>query len=793
MFRHFRHDERKVLPLVILSSEILFPHRHMDLIIPDRKNRLALSRATERDENVAIFFRTGFEEDPPEMMGVEAEVISLRELANGSYRVNLLGKRRIILRDILREEESLSAVVEPMKEDLNITLEEKAMFLNMIESLKEYSHLKDRDVPVTLNRKEWAPPAMSEIIDAIPEFMELAPEKSYPLLKESNLGERIKIAFELVEKELVILKLQKKIKEDVKKQIEKNQKEYYLNEQLKAIQKELGHFESFKEEITQLEQKISEKDLPPRVKEVALRELKKLNSMQPTSAEATVVRNYLDWILSLPWKEKTRDRLSLSRAKKILDRDHYGLEKVKERIIEYLAVKKLNRKFRGNILCFVGPPGVGKTSLAKSIAKSLGRKFVRISLGGVKDEAEIRGHRRTYVGALPGKIIQGMRKAGTINPVFLMDEIDKLSSDYRGDPASALLEVLDPEQNNAFLDHYLDIEYDLSNVFFITTANYLPAIPPPLRDRMEIIPIEGYTEHEKVEIALRHLIPKQKKEHGLGKVKIEFSREAILKIINEYTREAGVRNLEREIAKIMRKIAMEVATSRKKKDEIHIVIDVDSIETYLGIPRFKSIGTEKILIPGIVNGLAWTEYGGELLIIETTIIPGSGKLTLTGKLGDVMKESSQAALTYIRSISEELGIEEDFYKKYDIHVHVPEGAVPKDGPSAGIAIAISIASALTGRVVDSQIAMTGEITLRGRVLPVGGIREKLLAAHREHIKKVIIPAENIPHLEEIPDFVKEELTIIPVEHMDEVVKITLGKEIVRSLIVESEEENNLFL
>ncbi len=788
-----KQEKEKFYPLVALTSSVVFPRKHLEVILSDKINRLAIDRAMEEDYRVVAVFGKGFENHGTSpVIGAEAEVISKRSLASGSYRVNLLGKRRVIVKDLIREGDLFYAMVFPVEDDYDVGVEEKALIINIIEALREYADLRDRDLPAILRSPPDSPEEMSFLIDSIPDFVGFPPERAYELLAELSLKKRIKLAFELVEKELVVLRLSRKIKEDVKKQIEKNQKEYYLNEQLKVIQKELGHFESFKEEIVQLETRIKEKDLPENVRAIALKELKKLSSMQPTSAEAAVVRNYLDWILALPWRERTRDRLNLDRAHKILDRDHYGLEKVKDRIIEYLAVKKLNRKFKGNILCFVGPPGVGKTSLARSIAESLGRKFVRISLGGVKDEAEIRGHRRTYVGALPGKIIQGMRKAGSVNPVFLMDEVDKLSSDFRGDPASALLEVLDPEQNNAFMDHYLDIEYDLSDVFFITTANYLPSIPPPLRDRMEIISIEGYTEHEKVEIAFRHLIPKQKKLHGLSRIKIEFTREAVVRIINEYTREAGVRNLEREIASIMRKIAREVATTRKPRSSIEIVVDVEAVERYLGIPRFKNIGNEKVTMPGVVNGLAWTEYGGVLLIIETTIIPGTGKLTLTGKLGEVMKESSQAALTYVRSISDILGLEEDFYQKYDIHVHVPEGAVPKDGPSAGIAIGVSIASALTGIIVGNDIAMTGEITLRGRVLPVGGIKEKLLAAHRERIKKVIIPAENLPYVKELPEFVREEMEIIPVEHMDEVIKITLGKEVVKPIVVNSE-DNNIYL
>ena len=791
-FKIFDKSRQRVFPLVSISEKFVFPFQHIETIFTDSLNKASVEKALSEDYLVAVIFAGNLENFSQEIMGVEAEILSKRTLANKAFRVSLLGKRRIIIRDLIKEDKTYYAISDYPEEEIEIGVEEEATLLNIMDSLKELAFLKDKELPHNLKHLPERKENIVKFIDSIPEYAELPPESTYVLLKELNIKKRIKKAYELVEKELVVLRLSKKIKEDVKKQIEKNQREYYLNEQLKAIQKELGHFESLKEELLELEKKINEKNLPPKVEEVALKELKKLHSMQPSSAEATVVRNYLDWLLSLPWKEKTKDKLNLERAKKILDRDHYGLEKVKERIIEYLAVKKLNKKFKGNILCFVGPPGVGKTSLARSIANSLGRRFVRISLGGVKDEAEIRGHRRTYVGALPGKIIQGMRKAATINPVFLIDEVDKLSSDFRGDPSAALLEVLDPEQNNTFMDHYLDMEYDLSHVFFITTANFLPAIPPPLRDRMEIITIEGYTEQEKIEIAFRHLLPKQKKAHGLGKVDITFTRETLSRIINEYTREAGVRNLEREIAKIMRKIAKKVATSHVKKDSLKIRVDVQDLENYLGIPIYPATGREEKEIPGVVNGLAWTEYGGVVLTIETTIIPGSGNLILTGKLGEIMRESSHAALTYIRSIADLLGIEEEFYKKYDIHVHVPEGAVPKDGPSAGIAIAISIASALTATPVSNSLAMTGEITLRGRILPVGGIKEKLLAAHREKIKKVIIPTENLPYIKELPDFVEEELEIVPIEHMDEVIRISLGKEIVKPVIMKND-ENNLYL
>jgi ATP-dependent Lon protease len=555
--------------------------------------------------------------------------------------------------------------------------------------------------------------------------------------------------------------------------MEKTQKDYYLAEQMKAIQKEMGDKDELAAELKELEERIKKKKMSEEATNTVTKEFKKLKMMPPMSAEVAVVRNYIDWILSLPWHEKTENKLDITEAEKILEEDHYGLQQVKERIIEYLAVQTLVNKIKGPILCFVGPPGVGKTSLAKSIARSTGRKFVRLSLGGVRDEAEIRGHRRTYIGALPGKILQSMKKAGSNNPVFLLDEVDKMSTDFRGDPSSALLEVLDPEQNHTFNDHYIDIDYDLSEVMFITTANNLHQIPPPLQDRMEIIRLAGYTELEKLNIAKKFLIPKQIKANGLGLSNVSFTENAILTIIRRHTREAGVRNLEREIASICRKIAKEVV--RKGKDT-KIKIGALNIPHYLGVPKFRHGKAEEKNEIGVATGLAWTEVGGELLVIETAVMSGRGKLTITGKLGDVMQESVQAAMSYVRSRTDHLGINKDLYRKVDIHVHVPEGAIPKDGPSAGIAIATSIASALTKMPVRSDIAMTGEITLRGRVLPIGGLKEKILAAHRGNIYTVIIPKENEKDLKEIPDKILKSLDIILVEQMDEVLQKSLTQD-----------------
>ncbi len=587
------------------------------------------------------------------------------------------------------------------------------------------------------------------------------------------IEERLEKIFSILEGEIEILEVEKKLRGRVKKQMEKTQREFYLNEQMRAIKKELGQSEDGASELDELETQIKERKMKKEAEEKALKELKRLRMMSPMSAEATVSRTYIGWRVAIRWKEKTADKIDIDGAAKILDEDHYGLEKAKERILEYLAVRKLVKKLKGPILCFVGPPGVGKTSLAKSIARALGRKFVRISLGGVRDEAEIRGHRRTYIGALPGKIIQSMKRGGTRNPVFLLDEVDKMSVDFRGDPSSALLEVLDPEQNHTFNDHYLDVDYDLSGVMFITTANTLHSIPPPLRDRMEIIRIPGYTEMDKYHIAQNHLLKKQFNDHGLTDEDLVFTGGAIMKIIRNYTREAGVRNLEREIASILRKVAKDVVGEKVKRP---IKINPGRIKRYLGHERFRHGEKEEKSLVGITTGLAWTEFGGELLMVEVALMPGKGKQIITGKLGDVMQESSQAALSYIRSRSKSLGIDEEFYQKYDIHIHVPEGAIPKDGPSAGITMAVALASALTRIPVRNDIAMTGEITLRGRVLPIGGLKEKLIAAHRGGINTVLIPEENFPDLQDVPQKIRKALMVKKVAHMDDVLYETLGME-----------------
>ncbi|MNI17337.1 Lon protease 1 [compost metagenome] len=566
-----------------------------------------------------------------------------------------------------------------------------------------------------------------------------------------------------------VLELERKISQRVKKQMEKTQKEYYLREQMKAIQKELGEKEGRAGEVEELRAQLEEKGLPDKVREKTLKEIDRLEKMPASSAEGGVIRNYVDWLLSLPWDNKTEDDLDLAKAEQVLNEDHYGLDKPKERVLEYLAVQKLVKKLKGPILCLVGPPGVGKTSLARSISRSLGREFVRISLGGVRDEAEIRGHRRTYVGAMPGRIIQGMKTAGTLNPVFLLDEIDKMASDFRGDPSSALLEVLDPEQNNTFSDHFIEVPFDLSNVMFVTTANAVHNIPRPLLDRMEMLYIPGYTELEKLQIATRYLLPKQKREHGLEGEQLQIGDDAILRTIREYTRESGVRNLEQQVAALCRKAARKIVSDGTEQ----IVIKPEDVKDYLGIPKYRYGVAELEDQVGTVTGLAWTEVGGETLVIEVTVVPGAGKLTLTGKLGDVMKESAQAAFSYTRSKAEELRIPVDFHEKNDIHIHIPEGAIPKDGPSAGITIATALISALTGRHVSKDVAMTGEITLRGRVLPIGGLKEKSLAAHRAGYKKILLPKDNERDLRDIPDSVKEDVVFVPVSHMDQVLEHAL--------------------
>ena len=607
------------------------------------------------------------------------------------------------------------------------------------------------------------------LADVIASHLSLRIHEKQRILEACDVVERLNYLCEILAKEMEVLELESKISIRVRKQMEKTQKEYYLREQIKAIQKELGEKDERAVEVEEIKKSIEQAKLPKEALEKAFKELDRLEKMPPMVAEAVVVRNYLDWLLSLPWSVETKDRLDLKVAENILQTDHYGLEKPKERILEYLAIRKLAKKMKGPILCLVGPPGVGKTSLGKSVAHSLGRKFVRMSLGGIRDEAEIRGHRRTYVGSMPGRILQGMKTAGSRNPVFLLDEIDKMTMDFRGDPASALLEVLDPEQNYTFSDHYLEIPFDLSKVMFITTANSVQNIPRPLLDRMEIIELGGYTEEDKLHIALDYLVPKQVKEHGLKESNVVFSEGALRKIIREYTREAGVRSLERQIASIDRKVARQVVENKNYQ----VSVTANMVEKYLGVKKYRFGIAETEQQVGVATGLAWTEAGGDILSIEVALLKGKGKLTLTGKLGDVMKESAQTALTYVRSRADELHIPEEITDNYDVHLHVPEGAIPKDGPSAGITIATALASAMSGKAVRNDVAMTGEITLRGRVLPIGGLKEKVLAAHRVGIETIVLPADNKKDLSEIPANVKKKMRFVMVDHMDEVLAETL--------------------
>jgi ATP-dependent Lon protease len=763
-----------IYPLMPLRDIVVFPYMIIPLFVGRQKSINALEEALKRDKN--IFFSAQREAKinepaPPDIyeMGTLATIIQLLKLPDGSVKVLTEGKKRAIIKEYIPHEDFFQVRVEEIEEFQGKGPEVQALMRNVNTSFENYVRLSKK-VPPEMVTTLASIEEPSRLADTIAAYLALKLDDKQHLLETVRIQERLEKIYGFIESEVEILQIERRIRNRVKKQMEKTQKDYYLSEQMKAIQKEMGEKDELASELKELEDRIKKKKMSEEATNKVTKEFKKLKMTSPMSAEVAVVRNYIDWILSLPWYEKTETKLDITEAEKILEEDHYGLKQVKERILEYLAVQTLVNKIKGPILCFVGAPGVGKTSLAKSIARATGRKFVRLSLGGVRDEAEIRGHRRTYVGALPGKILQSMKKAGSNNPVFLLDEVDKMSTDFRGDPSSALLEVLDPEQNHTFNDHYIDIDYDLSEVMFITTANNLHQIPPPLQDRMEIIRLAGYTELEKLNIAKKFLIPKQIKANGLGPSNLSFTENAILTIIRRYTREAGVRNLEREIASICRKIAKEVV---KKGKDTEVKIKSLNISHYLGMPKFRHGKAEEKNEIGIATGLAWTEVGGELLVIETTVMPGRGKLTITGKLGDVMQESAQAALSYVRSRAEQLGIEKDFYRKVDIHIHVPEGAIPKDGPSAGIAIVTSIASALTKKPVRNDIAMTGEITLRGRVLPIGGLKEKTLAAHRGNIYTVIIPKENENDLKEIPDKILKSMEIILVEHMDEVLKRSL--------------------
>ena len=766
-----------VYPVLPLRDIVVFPHMIVPLFVGREKSIRALDEVMGTDKRILLLSQKDASQDNPTTddiytVGTVATVLQLLKLPDGTVKVLVEGLSRARVVSYLVNPDFFQASAEDMVEEVGDPNELEALARSVKSQFEAYVKLNNKVPPEVLGSvASIDDPA--KLADTIAAHLGIKLQEKQAILERPRVSERLERALSLMEGEIGVLQVERKLRSRVKRQMEKTQREYYLNEQLKAIQKELGAIEDGKDELAELEERIHKTKFSKEANEKAMAELKKLRQMSPMSAESTVVRNYLDWLLSIPWGKRSKIKKDLKRAETILDADHYGLEKVKERILEYLAVQSRSDKLRGPILCLVGPPGVGKTSLGKSIARATARGFVRMSLGGVRDEAEIRGHRRTYIGSMPGKIIQSMKKAKTVNPLFLLDEIDKMGADFRGDPSSALLEVLDPEQNHAFNDHYLEVDYDLSNVMFVTTANTLN-IPEPLLDRMEIIRIAGYTEDEKVEICRRHLMAKQIEAHALKKGEFEISDSALRELIRRYTREAGVRNLEREIANLARKAVKRLMTSKAKK----ITITQRNLQTFAGVPRFRYGEAEGEDQVGVVTGLAWTQVGGELLTIEGVMVPGKGKMTTTGKLGDVMKESIDAAASFVRSRSAALGIDDATFESKDIHVHVPEGATPKDGPSAGVAMATAIVSVMTGNPVRHDVAMTGEITLRGRVLPIGGLKEKLLAALRGGIKKVLIPEENAKDLVEIPDNVKGHLEIIPVRMVDDVLKHALVNPVV---------------
>ncbi|MDQ5988107.1 MAG: Lon protease 1 [Syntrophus sp. SKADARSKE-3] len=773
------HDKTVMMPLLPLRDVVVFPHMIVPLFVGREKSIAALESAMKYEKGIfMVAQKTAQKDDPTEndiyAVGTIGIIIQLLRLPDGTVKVLVEGKQRGVIRQYVSTDDFFSVTVEEIDEadSDDDPVKTQALGRSIRESFEQYVKLSKKihvEIIGTISSIEDP----SKLADVIVSHLGIKLEDKQKILEMFRVSERLEAIYELMLGEIEILQVEEKIKKRVKKQMEKTQKDYYLNEQMRAIQKEMGEKDDLKSEVADLERRLKQKKLSEEAHKKVKAELKKMQMMAPMSAEATVVRNYIDWLLDLPWGEKTENKYTLKDSESILEEDHFGLKQVKERILEYLAVQSLVKKNKGSILCLVGPPGVGKTSVAKSVARATNRKFVRFSLGGVRDEAEIRGHRRTYIGALPGKIIQLMKKAGSNNPVFCLDEVDKLSSDFRGDPSSALLEVLDPEQNNAFNDNYLEVDYDLSDVMFITTANVLQSIPGPLQDRMEVIRIAGYTEPEKLSIAKKFLVSKQMEANGLTSENITFSDGAILTIIRQYTREAGVRNLEREIASICRKVARNIVADGIKEQ---IKISSKAVNKFLGVAKFRHGETEGKDKVGLTTGLAWTEVGGELLVIEASVMKGTGKMVMTGKLGDVMQESVQAALTYVRARAEAFGLPENFYKETDLHVHVPEGAIPKDGPSAGIAMATSIASALTKRKVRGDVAMTGEITLRGRVLPIGGLKEKLLAAHRANIKTVIIPKDNEKDLAEVPANVVKALHIVFVEDVDDVLRVAFVPE-----------------
>ncbi len=764
---------RKNVPALPLRDLIIFPQMVVPLLVGRTKSLNSVEEAIANEGYLVVVFQKDPQIEDPVFddiysTGVLTKIVQSLKESTGVMKILVEVLERVKINDFTTTKNYFSVNFDYIKEETETDTEVEAMTRLTLELLEKYLNF-NISVPKELYNTITTLENPSKICDTIAGYLPLKIKDKIKILETIPIKDRLSTLIDILNKEIEVLDVQKKIQDKVIKKIEDTQRQYILTEQLKQIQKELGKEEETPE-IAELKEKIKKANMPKNVEEKAIEELNRLSKMMPLSPEATVSRTYIEWLCSLPWSVSTQDNLDIKHAQKILDEDHYGLEKVKERILEYLAVRSRTESLRGPILCFVGPPGVGKTSLGKSIARALGRKFVRISLGGIRDEAEIRGHRRTYIGSLPGRIIQSMRKAGVNNPVFLLDEIDKLGKDFRGDPASALLEVLDPEQNKNFSDHYLEVEFDLSKVLFITTANTEFTIPPPLLDRMEVISLPGYTIWEKKEIARHFLIPRQMKEHGLTEKNIKFSDEAIFKIIKNYTREAGVRNLEREIANICRKVTKKIVETGK---ESSYIITSKNIEKYLGPEKFSSLEIEKENKIGVATGMAWTEYGGEIIFTEVLTMKGKGDLILTGQLGDVMKESARAALSYVRAHAEEFGINPDFYKELDIHIHVPEGAIPKDGPSAGVTIITALVSCLTGRPVDSNLAMTGEITLQGKVLKIGGLKAKILAAQRAGIKRVIIPKENDKDLIEIPKKVKESIEIIEVEDVKEVLKNAL--------------------
>ncbi|WNJ98458.1 endopeptidase La [Thalassospiraceae bacterium LMO-JJ14] len=767
-------DQKEDFPVLPLRDIVVFPHMIVPLFVGREKSVRALEDVMKDDKQILLVAQKNAADDDPGkdeiyQIGTVSTVLQLLKLPDGTVKVLVEGIQRARIEDFTETEQFFQVEASRLTEQLGDERELEAISRSVVNQFESYIKLNKKippEVLVSLNQIDDP----SKLADTVASHLAIKISEKQELLEVESVIERLERVLGFMEAEIGVLQVEKKIRNRVKRQMEKTQREYYLNEQLKAIQKELGETDDGRDETAEIEEKIEKTKLSKEAKEKALAELKKLKSMSPMSAEATVVRNYLDWMLGIPWKKRTRVKKDIKIAQEVLDADHYGLEKVKERIVEYLAVQQRTNKVTGPILCLVGPPGVGKTSLGKSIAESTGRNFVRMSLGGVRDESEIRGHRRTYIGSMPGKIIQSMKKAKSSNPLFLLDEVDKMGNDWRGDPASALLEVLDPEQNTNFNDHYLEVDYDLSDVMFVTTANTLN-MPGPLLDRMEIIRLSGYTEHEKVEIAKRHLLPKQMEKHGIKDGEWSISDNALLHLIRYYTRESGVRNLERELSNLIRKALKEILMG----EATDVKVTVQNIDKYAGIKKYRFGEIEAEDLVGVVTGLAWTEVGGELLSIESIMVPGRGKMTITGKLGDVMQESIQAAKSYVQSRAHTFGIRPTLFNQRDIHVHVPEGATPKDGPSAGVGMTTSIVSVLTGIPVRKEVAMTGEVTLRGRVLAIGGLKEKLLAALRGGIKTVLIPQENEKDLADIPDVVKKGLEIVPVTTVDEVLERALSK------------------